>query len=65
MEGKKENHNNPMVAENNETHVLELSGAWEPTCSGSTLTLSEGKSSQNFVSNRNKTILRRDEVDSE
>ena len=52
-------------AENNETHVLELLGAWEPTCSGCTLTLSVGKSSQNFVSNGNKTILRRDEVDSE
>ena len=52
-------------AENNETHVLELPGAWEPTCSGCTLTLSEGKNSQNFVSNGNKMILRRDEVDSE
>ena len=52
-------------AENNETHVLELSGAWEPTCSRCTLTLSKGKSPQNFVSNGNKTILRRDEVDSE
>ena len=51
-------------AENNETHVLELSGAWEPTCNGCTLTLSAGKSSQNFVSNGNKMILRRDEVDS-
>ena len=51
-------------AENNETHVLELSRAWEPTCSGCTLTLSASKSSQNFVSNGNKTILRRDEVDS-
>ena len=50
--------------ENNETHILELPGAWEPTCSGCTLTLSAGKSSQNFVSNGNKTILRRDEVDS-
>ena len=52
-------------AEINETHVLELPGPWEPTCSGCTLTLSVGKSSQNFVSNGNKTILRRDEVDSE
>ena len=52
-------------AENNETHVLELPRAWEPMCSGCTLTLSVGKSSQNFVSNGNKTILRRDEVDSE
>ena len=74
VKGWKENKKTPTTqrwrllgspAEINETHVLELPGAWEPTCSGCTLTLSAGKSSQNFVSNGNKTILRRDEVDSE
>ena len=50
--------------ENNETHELELSGAWEPTSSGCTLTLSAGKNSQNFVSDGNKMIFRRNEADS-
>ena len=52
------------LAENNETHELELLGALEPTCSRCTLTLIVGKSSQNFVSNGNKMIFRRDEADS-
>ena len=52
------------LVKNNETHVLELPDAWEPMCNRCTLTLSAGKSPQNFVSNGNKTILRRDEVDS-
>ena len=39
----------------NEYPKLELYGAWEPLCMCSSLSLSEGKSSQGFVSDGDKT----------
>ena len=50
-------------AEPNESIKLELSWAWEPNGSGSTLSFSEGESSQCFVSDGDKVIRGRDEKD--
>ena len=47
----------------NESHKLELSGAWELTCSRCPLSLGEGKSSQDFVFDGNKTNCGRDAMD--
>ena len=49
--------------ERNESHKLELSGAWEPTCNRCPLSLGEGKSSQDFVFDGNKTNYGRDVMD--
>ena len=50
-------------AEHNESIKLELLWAWEPNGSGSTLSFSEGESSQCFVSDGDKAIRGRDEKD--
>ena len=48
----------------NENSQLELSGAWEPTCSRCAFSPCEGKSSQDFVSHGNKVVSSKDEADS-
>ena len=47
----------------NESIKLELPGAWESTCNRSPLSSCEGKSSQGFVFDGNKTISRGDVTD--
>ena len=51
------------TVEHKESHKLELSGAWEPTCSQCPLSLGEAKSSQDFVFDGNKTNCGRDAMD--
>ena len=50
-------------AEHNDSHMLELSGTWEPTCSQCPLSPGEGKSSSGFVFYGNKTNCGRDVKD--
>ena len=50
-------------AKRNESYKLELSGAWEPTCSRCPLSLGEGKSSQGFVFDGNKMNCGRNAMD--
>ena len=51
-------------AEPNDYLKLELSGAWEPSCSRSSLLVGERKGSQSFVSYGDKAIHGRDATDS-